>query len=100
MTQQSFDRVRARVDVGGESAPVDVQGKTALFSSEAVVPTLGSVAITCSQCRNATVVSYGRAVRLSIPSVHLPLMGRDYPTWMRCPACDERHWVRVRLRLR
>lgn len=98
MTQQSFDRVRTRVEGGTEAAPVDVQGKTALFSSEAVVPNLGSVAITCSQCRIATVVSYGRAVRLAVPSVHLPVVRRDFASWMRCPACAERHWVNLRFR--
>ncbi len=98
MTQQSFDRVRTRVAPGADGSPVDVQGKTALFSSEAVVPNLGSVAITCSRCRNATVVSYGRAVRLALPSVHLPLVRRAYTSWMRCPACTERHWVSLRFR--
>ena len=93
---QTFDRVRTRVVTEPSVAPVDVQGKSALFSREMVTPSLGSVVVTCSECHQATVVSYARAVRLSVPSLHLYLLRRAYPTWMRCPACDERHWVRIR----
>lgn len=94
---QSFDRVRSRTTVEASAAPVDVQGKAALFSDAAATPSLGSVSISCSRCHSATVVSYARAVRLSVPGLYLPLR-REYPTWMRCPACDERRWVRVRFR--
>ncbi len=96
MTQQAFDRVRSRSAEEPGATPVDVQGKSALFSGAAVTPSLGSVAITCSQCHLATVVSYGRAVKLAMPSVHLPFVRRSYPSWMRCPACGERHWVSIR----
>lgn len=95
---QTFDRVRSRAATDASAAPVDVQGKAALFSDSTAVPSLGSVAITCSRCHSATVVSYARAVRLSLPSLHLPVVRREYPSWMRCPACQERHWVRIRLR--
>ncbi|MGB7981050.1 MAG: hypothetical protein WCF36_09700 [Candidatus Nanopelagicales bacterium] len=91
----TFDRVRTRA-ASPEVTPVDVQGKSALFSSEPINPSLGSVVITCSECHVATLVSYARAVRLSLPSMHLPLMRRTHPTWMRCPACGQRHWVKVR----
>lgn len=109
---QSFDRVRARtgaLGVGADPRPtvapgrgasvdrsVDVQGKAALFSQPAATPTLGTVAITCSQCHDATVVSYLRALQLALPSLHLLVLRRDYPSWMRCPACDRRTWVRIR----
>lgn len=96
MTQQTFDRLRSRAADEPSVAPVDVQGKSALFSRAAVTPSLGSVAITCSECHNATVVSYGQAVKLALPSLHLPVVRRTYPSWMRCPACGERHWVKVR----
>jgi len=96
VTQPTFDRLRSRGAEDPSVAPVDVQGKSALFSRAAVTPSLGSVAITCSTCHNATVVSYGRAARLALPSLHLPIVRRAYPSWMRCPACRERHWVRVR----
>ena len=92
---QTFDRVRTRT-ANEPGSPVDVQGKAALFSGAAAVPSLGNVAITCSRCHGASVVSYSQAARLSVPSLHLPLLRREYPTWMRCPACDERHWVRLR----
>jgi len=93
---QTFDRVRSRAVNDPSVAPVDVQGKSSLFSTAVVSPSLGSVAITCSECHNATVVSYGRAVKLAVPSVHLPVVRRAYPSWMRCPACGERHWVKIR----
>jgi uncharacterized protein with PIN domain len=93
---QTFDRVRTRAVNDPSVAPVDVQGKSSLFSKAVVSPSLGSVAITCSECHNATVVSYGRAVKLAVPSVHLPVVRRAYPSWMRCPACGERHWVKIR----
>jgi len=95
---QSFDRVRSRGTTEASGTPVDVQGKSALFSRAPVEPSLGSVAITCSQCHNATVVSYARAVRLALPSVHLPVVRREYPSWMLCPACGHRTWVRIRFR--
>ncbi|HEX6887389.1 MAG TPA: hypothetical protein VF143_04710 [Candidatus Nanopelagicales bacterium] len=98
MSQTSFDRLRTRAADERSVAPVDVQGKSALFSRAVVTPSLGSVAITCSECHNATVVSYGQVLRLALPSAHLWPLRRDYPTWMRCPACTERHWVKVRLR--
>ena len=94
----SFDRVRTRAVADPSVGPVDVQGKSALFSRTPVAPSLGSVAISCSHCHTATVVSYPRAVRLAVPSVHLPVLRGDYPSWMRCPACGQRHWVRVRFR--
>lgn len=93
----TFDRVRARASAQRAAAGVDVQGKSALFSTDTVTPSLGSVVITCSDCHVATVTSYVRALRCALPSVHLLAMGRDYPSWMRCPACGERHWVKVRL---
>jgi hypothetical protein len=92
---ETFDRVRTRAVNDPSVAPVDVQGKSALFSRAAVSPSLGSVAITCSECHTATVVSYGQAVKLAVPSVHLPLVRRAFPSWMRCPACAGRHWVRI-----
>jgi hypothetical protein len=94
---ETFDRMRARTHPVGSSSSVDVQGKAALFSDAASAPSLGSVSVSCSRCHTATTVSYARAVRLSVPGVYLPLR-REYPMWMRCPACDERRWVKVRFR--
>ncbi len=36
---------------------------------------------------------------LALPSLHLPFVRRGYPSWMRCPACDRRTWVKVVLTL-
>jgi hypothetical protein len=36
---------------------------------------------------------------MALPSVHLPLVRRGHPSWMRCPACARRTWVRLGLRL-
>ncbi|MGB8020245.1 MAG: hypothetical protein WCF04_03365 [Candidatus Nanopelagicales bacterium] len=100
----SFDRVRSRGS-GSPSAsspddhgpdPVDVQGKAALFSRAVATPSLGSVSITCSGCHTATIVTYLRALQLAVPSLHLVVLRRDYPSWMRCPACSRRTWVKVR----
>ena len=34
-------------------------------------------------------------VSLALPSVHLPFVRRGHPSWMRCPACSRRTWVKV-----
>jgi len=96
MSNPTFDRVRARAVTAPSVAGVDVQGKSALFSRDTVSPSLGSVVITCSECHVATVASYVQALHLALPSLHLLGVRRDYPSWMRCPACDERHWVKLR----
>jgi len=98
MSSSTFNRVRTRADSESGAAGVDVQGKSALFSRDTVTPSIGSVVITCSACQVATVTSYGRALALALPSVHLLLPRRGHPSWMRCPACHERHWVKVRFR--
>ncbi len=98
----TFDRVRPRTSgprTGGESAPrTDVHGKAALFSRSAAAPSLGTVVITCSACHGATPISYLRALRLAVPSLHIPVLRRDFPSWMRCPDCGRRTWVRVAVR--
>lgn len=112
MSDPAFDRVRPRAAGSGASARaaapgarrgdeprgIDIQGKSALFSAETVNPSLGTVAITCSGCHVATRTSYLRALRCALPSLHLVVLRRDYPSWMRCPACGERRWVHVRFR--
>lgn len=93
----SFDRVRARGGADHDPSPmVDSQGKSALFSRATATPSLGTVAVTCSQCHGSTTVSYLHALRLAIPSLHLLVIRRDYPSWMRCPSCGRRTWVHVR----
>jgi hypothetical protein len=107
-----FDRVRPR-----SSEPVtkpaasshDAQGKRALFSSAAdtASPGIGSALVECSRCEERTVLGLAQALRAAMPSLHLGirlglgegvrslnLVKRDYPTYMRCPACGRPSWVR------
>jgi ribosomal protein L37E len=112
-----FDRVRPRAPRPvGPSAPAghDAQGKRALFSdaSDPVAPTIGSARIECSRCGERTVLGLGAAVRTAVPSLHLGLRvgrgddvrsvalgGREFPTYLRCPACGRPSWVKFTLQL-
>jgi hypothetical protein len=96
-----FDRLRPRVLEGNTApAPVgDPQGRRSLYSVAAQPPALGAVTVECSACQEASVVTPRGLVRLAVPSLHLPLLRRGHPSWMRCPACRRRTWVRVGLRL-
>jgi len=113
----SFDRVRPRArrtDTGG-SAMHDLEGKRALFSSSSPEPerqSLGSVAVECGRCAERTVLSPGAAVRAAIPSLVLGvvvghgerestigLRRSRYGAFLRCPACGERTWTRLTIRL-
>ncbi len=102
-----LDRIRPRGSgrpAGDALEPGDLEaddphGKLALYSSsEQRAPTLGTFIVECSACRRETPIGAGDLVRAGIPSVHLPLVKR-YPSFMRCPACGRRTWVRVRWRL-
>jgi hypothetical protein len=95
-----FDRLRPRTPEPGQSSRAsDPEGRRALFSVADQSPSLGAVTIECSSCERTSVVTPRRLVGLAAPSLHLPLIKRDHPSWMRCPACGDRTWVRVRLRL-
>lgn len=112
MSASTFDRVRPRTPAADPqpmpperptrrsartAAPgqVDLAGKAALFSEPVTPPTLGQVAITCSACQIRSVVTYWAALRLAIPSLHLPVLHRPDNWWLRCPACQRRTWVRL-----
>ncbi|HEX3707505.1 MAG TPA: hypothetical protein VHV76_12835 [Mycobacteriales bacterium] len=108
----SFDRVRPRTVATPPSVPsaaVDAEGKRALFSSASDVahPAVGSALVECSRCEVRTVLGPLRAMRAALPSLHLMLRvghgddvvsvgvgHREYPTYMRCPACNRPSWVR------
>jgi len=102
---QGFDRLRKRGDaadgtvVGAPTgiAPqrLDPQGRGALFSVTSQPPAPGAVTVTCSDCEQTTAVSPRRLATLALPSVHLPVIRRDHPSWMRCPACGKRTWVKI-----
>jgi hypothetical protein len=112
-----FDRVRPRTaappSMPGSTAP-DAQGKRALFSAavETERPSIGSVLVECSRCEERTVLGLAQALRAAWPSLHLALRlghghdvtvlgmsGRDYPSYLRCPACGRPSWVRFTVQL-
>jgi uncharacterized protein with PIN domain len=94
-----FDRLRPRAPASISAVrPSDPEGRRALYSVAGQSPSLGAVTIECSLCKRTTVVTPRRLVGLAVPSLHLPLIKRHHPSWMRCPACGARTWVRVRLR--
>jgi uncharacterized protein with PIN domain len=69
----------------------------ALFSSTEPEPPgpKRSLVVTCSSCLAQTRVSPADLARAALPfSVHLPLV-RRYHSFIRCPACRRRAWVRV-----
>ena len=73
----------------------DPLGKMALFSAQGGRPSLGTFLVDCSSCRRETPVSPSQLVRSAFPlSVHLPLL-RRYHSFMKCPACGRRTWIRV-----
>jgi uncharacterized protein with PIN domain len=80
---------------------MDPEGKRALFSPDAPpdrAPLFGTVTVACSACEEVTVLTARQAVLIALPSLHLPLVKRNYPSWMRCPACGRRTWVRLTVR--
>ncbi len=95
-----FDRLRARrADaVAPSSRPSDPQGRRSLYSVVDQPPCLGAVTVDCSSCRRISVVTPLRLLRLAVPSLYLPLIRRRYPSWMRCPGCQARTWVRLTIR--
>lgn len=51
--------------------------------------------IECSSCREETRVSFLELAALLFPvHFHVPLM-RYHHSWMRCPSCGQRTWVRI-----
>ena len=106
MREPSLDRVRPRTGVrddrilvvDGEVRVPDREGKQALFSSEPEPPSLGSVAITCTRCESRSVVSWGTALRLALPSVPALVPGTGVRVWMKCPTCRRRSWSDLSLR--
>lgn len=102
-TPEGFDRLRKRGGGAGTStgpagvasARPDPQGRSSLYSVSEQPPAPGAVTVTCSDCEQTTAVSPRRLATLALPSVHLPLLRRDHPSWMRCPACGKRTWVKV-----
>jgi len=74
----------------------DPMGKMALFTSQGRQPFAGTFLVDCSSCHRETPASPLQLARNAIPfSLHLPLV-RKYHSFMRCPSCGRRTWVRIR----
>ena len=104
--QAGFDRLRrrdAQARRGGATVsgvrPADPLGRRALYSDAQQQPTPGAVSIACSSCGETSLATPRSLVGLALPSVHLPVLRRRHPSWMRCPACGRRTWVRLGLQL-
>jgi hypothetical protein len=92
-----FDRLRRRgTPVRPQaSVRVDPQGRQSLYSVTEQPPAPGAITVECSSCEGVSVVTPRQLVTLALPSVHLPVVRRGHPSWMRCPACRRRTWVKV-----
>lgn len=70
-------------------------GRYALYS--APERSAFSCTVECSACREETRVSYVELAALMFPvHFHLPLI-RYHSSWLRCPACGDRTWMRIHL---
>jgi hypothetical protein len=102
-----FDRLRARTsdarDTADAGLPIarrsDPQGRRSLYSVAGQPPALGAVTVDCSSCQRISAVTPRQLLWLAVPSLHLPLIRRRHPSWLRCPACHKRTWVRLSVRL-
>jgi DNA-directed RNA polymerase subunit RPC12/RpoP len=98
-----FDRLRPRTPQAQSASPLttrqDTEGKRALYSAapEAPRPRAGLV-VECSACGERTQVSALHALRIGVPSFHLPML-RRYPSYVRCPACGKRAWTKLSITL-
>lgn len=97
-----LDRVRprtARLPAGSEATGTirDAEGKRALFSRIEPEPVRGAVTVACSRCQGSTSLTPLQAMRAILPSLYLPILRRDYPALMRCPACHQIGWSRLSL---
>ena len=71
----------------------EVPNKHTLYTKTERRP--GTCTIECSSCRDETRVSYLELAALLFPvHFHVPFL-RYHQSWMRCPACGRRTWVRV-----
>lgn len=73
--------------------PPDPQGKAVLFSGEPRSD--GPFLLECARCGRNSKVGLMKILRSAMPlSITLPF--RYHHTWMLCPACQHRGWVRIR----
>ena len=100
-----LDRVRPRTP---KAPPAEVStdlrdqdGKRALFSltPESKSTAFGSVTVECAACGEQSVLTAMQALRAVLPSLHLPVVRRVHPSYMRCPACGKFSWTRLSIQL-
>jgi hypothetical protein len=72
-------------------------GRQTLFSAGDADAGFGTIKISCSRCHETTAVSPMHLLRLGLPSLHLPLLRRGFPSYLSCPACGRRSWVKLSL---
>jgi len=101
-----FSRIHPAEDTSvrpERAAPQDQEGRRALFSAGTALPeeaaSSGMVSISCGHCGDETSLSPAEALRLAVPSLHLPFLKRGHGSWMRCPACRRHTWVSVQIHL-
>ena len=98
-----FDRLRPRSASGegraSRAAAADPLGTRSLYSVAEQPPAMGAISVECSSCERTSVVTPRSLLRLAVPSVHLPFLRGRYFSWLRCPACGRRTWVRLGLSL-
>jgi predicted RNA-binding Zn-ribbon protein involved in translation (DUF1610 family) len=105
VSTEGFDRLRRRSPAAKRSRPAvgkrpaDPQGRRSLYSIAEQPPAAGAITVACSRCGETSVATPRQVVGLALPSLHLPILRREHPSWMRCPACGQRAWVRLGLRL-
>ncbi len=73
---------------------LDTEGKAALFSGRPRHE--GPFRIECSGCGNHSQVSASGLLKLALPfNFTVPL--KYHHTWLKCPACRHRRWVKINL---
>jgi len=76
----------------------DPMGRMALFSDIEPQAPPSALVIECSSCLKATPVSPLDVLKSALPvSFHLPFV-KHHHSFMRCPACGHRTWVRLAYR--
>lgn len=81
-----------------DSGTRDPMGKAALFTSASEKRSnLGTISLECSACKRETPVGWVELLSLMLP---LPVtIPRHHHTWMKCPSCGRRAWMRARWRI-
>ena len=95
------DRTGKRALFGPVAPPTDQRppagdGRQALFS--AAPRTKGAVVVECSTCEARSPLPLSALGFRMVPSLWLPIPGREFTRFMRCPACNQATWCKVHWR--